>query len=401
MKYLLALLALTSVLSGQKLLVVDVDDLGKEFVGAHPQSFFNALDQYGRHYDRFYTYPVCSPTRACAHYGVHGTHPDLQSPWLISTSGGFGTQATPVRGNIEPLGQALSSKSIAKIGKWHMSLVNDLTHPNDCGWDHYAGVMGNPLDYYNYSMNVNGTAQPVSGLYLTKCETDLAISAMEAGHDLVWLSYHTIHDPWHVPPAGTYSGPVPTTDYDKAVAMLENLNHELWRLGVQALVNGYHLILFSDNGGKQLTGGQKGSVLESGINTDMWLYGPGVVPGEDNSLVGCYDLYRTIMQFFGIAPSQAQGPESVSFLLTAIGVPGGRDSIFSERYLTNNVTPDPLDPDWIRAVIGHEYKFLIRPNGERLYLLPNEVSNLLNSGITPEEQAAYDFLTAQLLVWTQ
>lgn len=395
MKILLALLSLVLPMTAQKLLVVDVDDLGKEFLDANPQPLFDALDSHGRYYSRFYTAPVCSPTRAMAHYGVRGGHPDLRLTWLVGPA--HSPYVAPTDGPLVPLGQAVAGGGFttAHIGKWHLAPNSELGHPNDSGWQYRAGPMSNVTDFYNWTANVNGTNIPHVSTYLTHWETDQALAAVAAGYDLVWVSYHSIHDPWHNPPGGTA-----TTIEGQAAEMLADLAAEIDRLGCMASAAGYYLILFSDNGGKPQLGGDKGSIREGGVNTDMWIYGPGIPAGPTDDLVSVMDVYATVCDFFGITRTPQMGPQSVSLIPGLLGRPG-RESVFCERFLTNGVDPALFGMDtWRRVTIGQDYK-LTHLFHERFYLLPNEQLNLLSTGLTPAEQVQYDFLTAEFQGWTQ
>lgn len=401
LRYLLGLLLVIPVFP-QKLLVVDVDDLGPQMLADHPTDFFSLADGQARRYDRFYTCPVCSPTRATVNYGVRASHPDLQAPWLVDYS--HSPYSTPTAGPLVPLAQALAGAGVstAKIGKWHMSPHDQLNHPLEQGWDSYVGVMSNPQDYYSFNLNDNGTLVPVSGVYLTCLESQQTRAAVDAGVQFISTSYHSIHDPFHVPPAGTYSGPVPTTDYDMGVAMLENLSHELTLTLGHALANGYYVILFGDNGGLGLFGGCKGSPRECGVRTWMYVAGPGIVGARDSSLVASYDIYATVLQFFGIPRGPGMGAQSVSFIPTVMGQPGARQTVFVERYTTNGAAP--LDSLWHTGTIGVRFKYRRRFGVDILVDLENnpaDTQNLLNQALTPEADAAYQFLLTEFQAWTQ
>lgn len=403
------LLSLISVAWPQspKLLIVDVDDLGRDFLEAYPTPFFQYLEQNARKYENFYTAPVCSPTRAMMQYGVRATHPDLECGWLI-TDLVNPTYHTPTDGPLEPLGSALTSHGLttAKVGKWHLSEVGNTTHPNECGWQFYAGAMTNIGDFYNYPAVVNGNQMFVQGAYVTDLETQVSIALMGLGVDVVSVSYHSIHMPFHVPPAGTFSGPT-DTDVQKAVAMLENLDLALQQLASSAYANGYTMILFGDNGtlGVLGTGGAKGCVCDRGVRTWMYCIAPdgSILPGQDDSLVGVYDIYRTAFEFFGKVPAADQGPESVSFVPTWGGMPNNRTSVFTDRYSFNG-EPPVVDSEWHSAVRGPRYKYRRHFGNHRFFDMlvdPFETNNLLGGFMTQDEHAEYISLLNEWSAWTQ
>lgn len=380
---LVSLLACLATLPNDKLLVVDLDDVPESLIASVTHPFFDSLDQHGRRYTRFYTAPVCTPTRAQMHYGVHSSHPDLQQPWLISRP--ELNDETPVNGPLQPLGLALQSHRVttAKVGKWHLSARHILDHPMRMGWDVYAGSMSNVIDYDNYAINLMGTATRLYGTNLTELETDLGIAAMAAGFDLVSVSYHSIHDPFHVPPGDWGALGVGTDPLSLGTLMLEHLASELDRLTTFAQVLGYQLILFSDNGGVQALGGDKGSIREGGVKNVMWCCGPDVEPGVDASLVGAYDLYDTILEFFGVPDSPDRGPESVSFLGTWQGAVGTRETVFQERFTRNLTDPADVPTDWHRVVFGKSHKLVMRSNRPRFSRVDTTTGDPLLSVFIP------------------
>lgn len=385
-----------------KLLFVDVDDLGEGFLRQHGGDTFATLEQVGRFYPDFYTSPVCSPTRAQMTYGVRATHPDLLMPWLVGPN--HSPYDPPVSGPLEPLPAVLAAEGLlcAKAGKWHQSDVNSFDAPFDVGYHWWRGTMGNIPDYWDWWGVDQGTPVFVQGLYATCVDTVLGIQAMQQGHDFISLSYHSIHDPFHDPPGLLSNG----TPEDQASLMLQNLDHELGVLLGWAQAYGYTAVVFGDNGGLQVTGGCKGSPRECGSNTWAYVVGPGVVPGEDPSLVGVVDLYDTALEFFGIADSPTRGPQSHSFLSTWSGGPSAPRTVFVERYTANGVTPDPgLWHYGARSDAHPRYKLRVRFGQEILTDLvanPNDSQNLLNQlPLSPEEQAAYTHLQGVIASWIQ
>ena len=342
-------------------------------------------------------------------YGARTSHPDVQLTYLIGSD--LDDYSAPADGPLVPLGRALTDAGLhaAKIGKWHLSSPQDLLHPLEHGWTNYAGVMGNLRtgqgeSFENFTLNVDGPATVMTGTYLTTLETDLGIYAMHAGYDLVSDSYHAIHRPFHVPPAELYSGPVPTTDVERARAMLEALGRELMRLACTADQLGYQLILFSDNGGVGALGGAKGSLLEAGIRTRAWVYGPGVQPGVDDSLVGAYDIYATVLEFFGLATGPNFGPDSVSFLPTWGGQPGTRQYLFQERYEKNGEDPAQAPREWLRAIVGPASKLVMNLDQPSLFRLlgPELLMEALvpPTQFTPADEEERDTLLHWLEEWT-
>jgi hypothetical protein len=275
---------------------------------------------------------------------------------------------TPLATKVQAAG-----KSAIKIGKWHLSPDDLLQHPPTLGWQPYIGVMGNvgnlgvgSGDWFNYPENRSGNSHWISGLYLTTRETDLGIRAVLEGYDLISLSYHAAHRPFHDPPPHLHTLPLPLIGHwDQARASLQAMDTELARLTPLALALGYTVILYSDNGLAGPLGGLKGTVYDGGVHTMLWALGPGIPPGIDNSLIEVVDVYAER------------------------GGPAGTDP-------HNN----PLR--WRRTAREDRYKLIVNQDlfRSRLFDLwddPQEQTDLLLAGpLSPRATMAYDLLRAAL-----
>lgn len=386
----------------RRLLVVDLDDLGWEFLNESEIEEFTALDEAARTYRNFHTAPLCSPTRSLMQMGAFGSHPDLLLGGLIREQGTF---EMPTEGPLEPLAKVVSSsgRRTAKVGKWHLAPYTVSDHPNRAGWQDYVGVMGNTggdAPFFRWAETKNGVVTRGRTGYLTTAETDQALEFVERDVDLISVSYHAIHDPYHAPPKELVGELDESGETILARAMLRALGRELARLTERALERGYTIVVFSDNGALEVLGGAKGSLGQYGTLVPLWVLGPGVEPGEDRSLVGAVDLYRTILEFFAIEASPTRGPDSVSFLGTWKGEPGARELLFFERFDKNGVDPR-LTPDrWGRAVRDERYLLMLTPHKphQRLFDLDprGRWGNLLRGKLAKEEQPHFERLRDEL-----
>lgn len=387
--------------SSVKILVVDIDDVGFDLLRETPTPTLDALEQHGRFFTSFSSSPMCSPTRAMFNLGAYPLNPDVLIGRIIRSDDPY---SMPLDG-LEPLATLVvdHGRSTAKIGKWHLCATTAHAHPNDAGWQHYAGAMSNvpaaSQSFFDFDKVMNGVVSRVTGHYLTSDETDDAISAVQAGVDLISVSYHAPHAPFHEPPAGLYTLPIPTTNRDMARAMLEACDTELRRLLAEAIPLGYTVFVFADNGTAGSIGGQKGSVRDGGVIVPMWAYGPGVRPGRDSSPVGAVDLYATIADLFGIPTGPLQGhprrgPNSRSLVPELNGVPGPRRANYAEMFLGNGVDPRVSGGIWHRMLRGERYKLVRIPFvGEQFFDLENdpaETVNLIGTSLSAREQLTID-----------
>ena len=131
------------------IIVIVADDLGWADVGFHgnEQIATPALDRLaaeGVQLDRFYTTPICSPTRAALMTGRdpmrlgvaystimpwqnNGVHPDETFlPELLQTAG----------------------YQTAMVGKWHLGHAQASYHPNARGFDHFYGHLHTEVGYF-------------------------------------------------------------------------------------------------------------------------------------------------------------------------------------------------------------------------------------------------------------
>jgi len=382
-------LATTALAQGvvHKVLVVDFDDVGYDLVQATPTPTLDALGARGRHFSSFLVAPSCSPTRAMFNTGAYGSHPAVLVGQAWSMTGSFELPSGP----LVPLARAAAraGRTTAKVGKWHLAAVGRVHHPNELGWQHYSGAPGNlhgaGVGYERYLKVTNGVVG-TGTTYITTDETNDAIALVSGGVDLVSVSYHAPHAPWHVPPAHLHSIAPVTSDYDRARAMLQAADRELGRLLSVALPRGYTVIVYMDNGTVGSLGGGKGTVYDSGVRVPCFVIGPGVTPGIDTTPCGVVDLYATVLELLGVAQSGPTfGPHSRSLVPLLAGRSTGRRWAYAERFGPNGADPRTTATVWNRAVRGERYK-LVRDQGipgDRLFDLwvdPLEQFDLIAAG---------------------
>ncbi len=376
----------------QRVLLVDLDDVGGEFIAQTPTPVLDAVAAAGLHLTNFYVAPLCSPTRARMNLGARSSHPSLLLGHLVKHKGDY---AMPV-GPLEPLAHVVAGAGFttAKLGKWHLSPVDDFLHPQRSGWQHYAGVMSNlpkkKGGYFHFGKVVDGSRRRVRDRYLTTDETDDAIACVRSGVNLISLSYHAVHKPFHEPPRHLYQGPPPADDRERAQAALQAVDAELGRLLGEALPRGYMVLIFCDNGTAVDIGGVKGSVREGAVRTPCFTIGCGVCPGSVDSLVAVEDVYARVLDLFGLAGGPTRGPDSITFAPQLLGSthPEPRRVAYTEMWKPNGADPrcDPIDVTWRRAMRTQRYKLMRdqKKPGDCLY-------DLL---VDPQEQ--HDLLTGDL-----
>ena len=118
------------------ILVIVVDDLGWAGVGFHapamPTPNLDRLAKEGTELDRFYAYPVCSPTRAALLTG--------QMPRRFGIVNPLNGQDRGVPAGEVTLPSVLhdAGYTTALVGKWHLGMASS---PQKAGFDQFYGFL--------------------------------------------------------------------------------------------------------------------------------------------------------------------------------------------------------------------------------------------------------------------
>ena len=385
-------------LASPNILLVIADDMGLDASPCHSVGSTSAnmptlkgLCENGMVFDRAYTPPVSSPTRAAIltgkysfRTGIGGAinlkrNPVTLSPDEVSLFDQFQTQ--------------LPDYNTALIGKWHLSSgKTDFTHPAKLGVKNYFGNFhGFIKNYYHWPVVENGKQHKIDG-YSTTVLTDRAVKWVSKQKKpwFLWLAYSSPHLPFHVPPSNLHSysgirygdkpkGPARKRYY---FAALQALDTELGRLlnSLKPETRKNTVVIFmSDNGTPAKVAdnvykrGTKKTLFEGGINVPMVFSGPGIKIGRSQALVNTTDLYSTILAQAG---AKAETPDSLDFSEALKGGKGKRDLVFVEHF-SNNKNLKGAVFGW--AIRDARYKLLHKADGkELLFDLENDPFERIN-----------------------
>ena len=340
----------------------------------------SALANNGIIFDNLWVSPSCSPTRAGLITGKYSLRTNVFAP---------GNPLSPTETILQqflktdPAGAGYAS---AIIGKWHLG--GGVSGPNDFGVDHFAGITnGGVNNYFNWTLNVNGT-NSTQTTYVTSELTDQAIDWIDDQTTpwFLWLAYNAPHTPFHVPPAGLHSRALSGTAADIAanprpyfLASIEAMDTEFGRLwnSLSAQEQADTIVIYiGDNGSpasvadRTLINGNKGGLLQGGINTPMFVSGAGVtrIGEREDALINHTDFFPTIAEITGANLAAINDGQSFKVLLE------------NQNATSREVTYSEDDGGW--TIRNERYKLIESSNGARdiydLQLDPVEQTDLLN-----------------------
>ena len=419
--------------AADNILLIIADDLGvdaEELYGVGystaPTPTINSLAANGVQFNRAWSNPVCSPTRATI----------LTGRYSFRTGVGDALYNNELPESEYSLAEALHSLGYgtALFGKWHLGTSTNLM-PTRRGFDYYAGnptgtlgLKTDPTAYFNWIKYVDLTPYTVTN-YATTETVDDAIqwinnqkSANPNKPWFVWLAFNAPHYPLHKPPNELHSydylsgtetdiaqNPVPYFQ-----AMVEAMDTEIHRLLNSIDTSTTDIIFIGDNGTDYIASSpparparSKGTLYQGGIWIPWIISGPVVtLPNRTSkALVDTADLFATITEIAGGKVSDlvpAGTPIDSVSLLPLLRYPG-QDKlcqyVFAERF---SVTPSTADGKTIR---NDQYK-LIRFDlgGEEFYKMSNdpllyptdENTSLLSGILNAAELENYNALSNKL-----
>lgn len=155
----LAVFALPCVAASERpnVIVIVADDLGWADVGFHGGDIdtpsLDRLAAEGTELHRFYTTPICSPTRAALMTG--------RNPMRLGVAYGvimaWDTTGIHPDEHFMPESFLAAGYQTAMVGKWHLGHAQQTYHPNERGFEHFYGHLHTEVGFYPPFANQGGT----------------------------------------------------------------------------------------------------------------------------------------------------------------------------------------------------------------------------------------------------
>lgn len=331
-------------------IVIVADDLGWADAGFRGADIDTpALDRLAREgatFDRFYTTPICSPSRAALMTGRDpmrlGVAYATIMPWV---NNGVHTDE-----HFMPESFAAAGYQTAMVGKWHLGHSQESFHPNQRGFQHFYGHLHTEVGYYPPFGVQSGKDFQVNGKTITPEGYETFLLADEASRWIVerkkdrpfflYIPFIAPHTPLDAPqdlkdkyadiefnrePSRSRSDTTHTFGrllrtksarpmfsavvdaMDQAIAKVLNT------LDQQGIADNTIVLFFSDNGGAvYATGGAynvplrggKGETFEGGIRVIATIRWPAKIqPGTTvDSILSVMDVFPTLAAAAGIEP---------------------------------------------------------------------------------------------------
>ncbi len=279
--------------------------------------------------DRFYVFPVCSPTRAAFLTG--------RSPIRLGITNPINEDQDGLSLSEHLLPETLTAHGYQTwmCGKWHLGGgTGEAYLPHHRGFDHFYGFVSGAVDSYTHVNSRTGEvdwqrngATVIEEGYSAYLLADECVGLIQDRDPtrpfFLYLPFHAVHTPLRAPQAlvDKYET-LGLTNQSRRVlaamveAMDEAIGTVLTALDVAGLRDNTVVLFFSDNGGDEEGGGasngplrgQKGDVFEGGIRVPAAIRWPGVLdPGcRSRQVVSAWDLFPTLAAALGVRPQNAK-----------------------------------------------------------------------------------------------
>ena len=280
------------------IVIVIADDMGWGDVGFHGSEIrtpeLDRLAAGGVRFERFYTYSLCSPTRAALMTGRSGINTGMLGP-----SNPWYPRGLPVDEKLMPEYFREAGYRTHALGKWHLGPNEPQYHPMNHGFESFYGHLHGYLNHELHTLFGRVDWQrDGQTVHETGNATDLVIAeavrlieerdpdapfllhvALDAPHAPLQAPEDAIAEYAHVDDERRRIYSAMMTEMDRGIARITAALEEA-RIAENTL-----LIFFSDNGGSPNLGadngplrGGKGSPFEGGTRAPAFMYWPTVLP---------------------------------------------------------------------------------------------------------------------------
>ncbi|MCH7868336.1 MAG: sulfatase-like hydrolase/transferase [Myxococcales bacterium] len=331
------------------IIIMVADDLGWADVGFRGGPIetpsLDRLAAEGTELHRFYTTPICSPTRAAL---MTGRDP-IRLGVMYAVIMAWDTNGIHPDEHFMPQSFQAAGYQTAMVGKWHLGHAQQSYHPNERGFEHFYGHLHTEVGYYPPFANQGGkdfqqNGKSIEGdgyeTFLLSTEASRWIKARDKEKPFfLYMPFIAPHTPLDAPPELKKKYEDIETDLEPArskgtdgtrlmaklllrpsarpmyAAVVDALDQAIGRvldtLDDEGIAENTIVLFFSDNGGAAysvggadnapLRGG-KGDTFEGGIRVVSLLRWPGKVAAgaKMDQIMTAMDVFPTLASAAGI-----------------------------------------------------------------------------------------------------
>lgn len=299
------------------------DDLGWADVGFHGSEIqtpnIDRLAAQGTQLNRFYSCPLCSPTRAALHTGKHpirlGLGYTVIRPWAPF---GLPAEESTIANVFHDAGY-----ETAMAGKWHLGHFEGRYFPGKRGYDHSYGHFNGAIDYYTHEReggidwHRNGKALREEGYSTDLIANEAARHIRQRNKSkplFLYVPFNAPHSPLQAPKEALdrYAS-IKDEKRRTFAAMTDRMDAGvgavLKALDDQGIAGDTLVLFFSDNGGPTGLGarntplrGAKGSTWEGGTRVPAVVRFPGRIAAgaKSEQVMTVMDVLPTVAESAGI-----------------------------------------------------------------------------------------------------
>ena len=310
------------------IIVFLADDLGWRNVGYQGSEIqtpnIDKLAEGGLRFNRFHSFPLCSPTRTGLMTGRHpiryGLAYSVVRPWSH-----YGL--SPAEKTIADVFREAGYQT-AITGKWHLGHTHVRLLPRSRGFDHFYGHVNGAIDYFAHNRGEaidwqrNGETLKEKGYTtdLLAAEASRWIRARDRSRPFfLYVPWNAPHTPLQAPDdlLNKYSFIKETRSRTYAAmvdAMDRGIGQVISTLEQEQVVSDTLIVFLSDNGGPRGAGADNGSlragkatVFEGGLRVPAAMYWRGQIkPGITDQVATILDLLPTLASAAGVRVNTSQ-----------------------------------------------------------------------------------------------
>jgi arylsulfatase A-like enzyme len=307
-------------------IVLLADDLGSADLGCTGAEFdtpnLNKFATQGVRFERFHSFPVCSPTRSALMTGRSpmrlGVCYHVIRPWMPNH--------LPMEEHLLPQTFKAAGYQTAMAGKWHLGHARGAYWPHRRGFDRAYGHVNGAIDYFTHERDGgldwhrNGEPLHEQG-YTTDLIGAEAVRNIKnrdrAKPFFLYVPFNAPHAPLEAPPEllEKYAKRIPDKNRHIYAAMVERMDAACGRilatLDEERIAEETIVFFFSDNGGPTALGASnkplragKGTVYQGGLRVPAIMRWPGrIQPGTRTSqTAAAFDIFPTLAAAAGVKP---------------------------------------------------------------------------------------------------